>query len=78
MPNNVSRVVKKDVFHVCLSFRHLVGSVGARGVLHCQHGQWGLEALIPWWFRAGTCVTSNPEALLKSPSVGMGDGPELW
>ena len=31
------------------------------GVLHCQHGQWGLEALIPWWFRAGTCVTSNPE-----------------
>lgn len=31
------------------------------GVLHCQHGQWGLEALIPWWLRAGTCTTSNPE-----------------
>ena len=31
------------------------------GVLHCQHGQWGLEALIPWWLRAGSCTTSNPE-----------------
>ncbi|CAK9112600.1 unnamed protein product [Durusdinium trenchii] len=32
-----------------------------RGVLHCQHGQWGLEALIPWWLRRGSCVTNNPE-----------------
>ncbi|CAJ1415432.1 unnamed protein product [Effrenium voratum] len=31
-----------------------------RGVLHCQHGQWGLEAMIPWWLRRG-CATENPE-----------------
>lgn len=33
-----------------------------RGVLHCQHGQWGLEALIPYWLRRGSCWTSDPEA----------------
>eukprot|EP00746_Dinoflagellata_sp_MGD_P136192 gnl/MRDRNA2_/MRDRNA2_70167_c0_seq1.p1 gnl/MRDRNA2_/MRDRNA2_70167_c0~~gnl/MRDRNA2_/MRDRNA2_70167_c0_seq1.p1 ORF type:complete len:494 (+),score=53.39 gnl/MRDRNA2_/MRDRNA2_70167_c0_seq1:164-1645(+) len=30
-----------------------------RGVLHCQHGQWGLEALIPHWLRMGTCLTND-------------------
>lgn len=41
-----------------------------RGVLHCQHGQWGLEALIPWWLRAGTCTTSNPEETNKEIKFG--------
>lgn len=31
-----------------------------RGVLHCQHGQWGLEAMIPHWLRQGSCVTEDP------------------
>lgn len=32
-----------------------------RGVLHCQHGQWGLEALIPHWLLQGSCRTENPD-----------------
>lgn len=32
-----------------------------RGVLHCHHGQWGLEALIPHWLRRGSCRTEDPE-----------------
>lgn len=32
-----------------------------RGVLHCQQGQWGLEALIPHWLRQGSCVTEDPQ-----------------
>ena len=32
-----------------------------RGVLHCHHGQWGLEALIPHWLRQGSCVTKDPD-----------------
>lgn len=31
-----------------------------RGVLHCQHGQWGLEALIPHWLLGSSCVTAEP------------------
>lgn len=33
-----------------------------RGTLHCHHGQWGLEALIPHWLRQGSCVTQDAEA----------------
>mmetsp|Transcript_5369 Transcript_5369/g.20278 ORF Transcript_5369/g.20278 Transcript_5369/m.20278 type:complete len:528 (+) Transcript_5369:180-1763(+) len=33
-----------------------------RGVLHCQHGQWGLEALIPFWLQQGSCATTDPDA----------------
>ncbi|CAL1138033.1 unnamed protein product, partial [Cladocopium goreaui] len=32
-----------------------------RGVLHCHHGQWGLEALIPHWLRQGSCSTQDAE-----------------
>ncbi|CAJ1327330.1 unnamed protein product [Effrenium voratum] len=32
-----------------------------RGVLHCHHGQWGIEALIPHWLRQGSCLTTNHE-----------------
>ncbi|CAE7451306.1 IRX7 [Symbiodinium sp. CCMP2592] len=32
-----------------------------KGVLHCHHGQWGLEALIPHWLRQGSCLTEDPD-----------------
>eukprot|EP00927_Polykrikos_kofoidii_P046920 TRINITY_DN41026_c0_g1_i2.p1 TRINITY_DN41026_c0_g1~~TRINITY_DN41026_c0_g1_i2.p1 ORF type:complete len:543 (-),score=81.06 TRINITY_DN41026_c0_g1_i2:129-1757(-) len=32
-----------------------------RGVLHCQAGQWGLEALWPHWLRQGSCRTEDPD-----------------
>jgi len=32
-----------------------------RGVLHCQAGQWGLEALVPHWIQQGSCRTENPQ-----------------
>eukprot|EP00931_Biecheleriopsis_adriatica_P065210 TRINITY_DN39808_c0_g1_i1.p1 TRINITY_DN39808_c0_g1~~TRINITY_DN39808_c0_g1_i1.p1 ORF type:complete len:540 (+),score=90.61 TRINITY_DN39808_c0_g1_i1:68-1621(+) len=31
------------------------------GVLHCHHGQWGLEVLIPHWLRQGSCITKDPD-----------------
>eukprot|EP00928_Gymnodinium_smaydae_P030285 TRINITY_DN22563_c0_g1_i1.p1 TRINITY_DN22563_c0_g1~~TRINITY_DN22563_c0_g1_i1.p1 ORF type:complete len:525 (-),score=33.80 TRINITY_DN22563_c0_g1_i1:50-1624(-) len=31
-----------------------------RGIIHCQHGQWGLEALVPHWLRQGSCETEDP------------------
>mmetsp|Transcript_58959 Transcript_58959/g.164758 ORF Transcript_58959/g.164758 Transcript_58959/m.164758 type:complete len:524 (-) Transcript_58959:68-1639(-) len=30
-----------------------------RGVVHCQAGQWGLEALVPHWLRRGSCTTQD-------------------
>ncbi|CAD7962843.1 unnamed protein product [Amoebophrya sp. A25] len=31
------------------------------GPLHCHHGQWGVEALIPEWIRHSECATEDPE-----------------
>eukprot|EP00392_Amoebophrya_sp_AT5.2_P010030 g10061.t1 len=31
------------------------------GPLHCHHGQWGVEALIPEWIRRSECHTEDPE-----------------
>ena len=60
---------------------HLFGLVGlggpcknkknVEGVLHCQHGQWGLEAMIPWWLRRG-CATENPEARFRASVYAFG------
>eukprot|EP00928_Gymnodinium_smaydae_P004184 TRINITY_DN11452_c0_g4_i1.p1 TRINITY_DN11452_c0_g4~~TRINITY_DN11452_c0_g4_i1.p1 ORF type:complete len:520 (+),score=36.83 TRINITY_DN11452_c0_g4_i1:195-1754(+) len=32
-----------------------------RGVLHCQAGQWGVEALVPHWVRQGSCFTKDAD-----------------
>lgn len=31
------------------------------GTLHCHHGQWGVEVLIPTYFASGTCRTQDPD-----------------
>lgn len=54
-----------DPPHQCYgtSLRLFIYDIGdfTRGVLHCQSGQWGLEALIPYWLRQGSCITKDPD-----------------
>mmetsp|Transcript_25662 Transcript_25662/g.51793 ORF Transcript_25662/g.51793 Transcript_25662/m.51793 type:complete len:513 (-) Transcript_25662:77-1615(-) len=59
------RLLGLEPGHRChgTSLRIFVYSIGdmTRGPLHCQQGQWGLEAMVPQWIRQGSCLTEDPE-----------------